>query len=400
MKQTQQKAIKWNCDEGDDGIEVEEGGSFCWQSCCAHLTYKTHLNKAKYVKWANDISKEKQAKIVFIRLAHETADEKNPYLHTHVVIEWKTAPRWRTSRCFDYNGIHPNIKKVKDALHKKRVKNYIAKEDPDNADLIDPDNWTDTLLQCESKGDVVRLCKRPVDLAGLLTAYEIVKAELKLSKIITEEDLSKWQWRSYQIMNDRSNKERVTFKFAGINRSEYQPDWNSDEEFEIIGDRTIGRDAHVVYNPEGDSGKSRFINYLMECDPLRFFAIQGVASARDVAQQILGALDKGWSGDTLLINLTRQCADYKIYAAIEMCIDGFITTQKWAGVSKTWTSKNVWIFTNFMPNLKAMSMDRWNIFRVRKVNSELRPMTIPEALRIYKEESLKRKDGYVSDEEL
>jgi len=129
----------------------------------------------------------------------------------------------------------------------------------------------------------------------------------------------------------------------------------------------------------------------MEKEPWRFLTLQGISQARDISSQIEKALESGFNGDTILVNITRQAADYKIYNSIEILCDGLITTEKYIGKTSIWKCKNVVIFTNFMPNIAAMSIDRWEVYNVRSINSELRRIPIDICIDMYKAEAAERK---------
>jgi hypothetical protein len=90
---------------------------------------------------------------------------------------------------------------------------------------------------------------------------------------------------------------------------------------------------------------------------------------------------------------------------VEAAIDGFLTSTKYEGKTVMFNCKNVWIFANDMPRLKSVSLDRWKIFHVhgetyhpppkegeeeKNYLSWLEPMTITEALAIYKEQKKKK----------
>lgn len=379
---------------GDIGEDyIPKKGKFLFENTRVMLTYgkrdyETHINKEEFIAWANKLFEKK---ITFIRVAHESSNELHPYKHTHAVIQWEVAPRTTSPRKFDYimpddTIIHPNIKRIKTDLHFKRAQKYLGKEDKDNEDLyLMHVTWQENLQQCKTQMDVVKMAIAPTQIPGLLAAFNIQQNQIvKPPPFSPSTMLSRWQYKFYNRLNETSfcPPRDIIFK-----NNDASGEWNSDESFEETGDRRVGRKVIAVYNDLGNCGKTALIKKLMKYEPERFLCMQGVSKARDISTTIINAFEKGWNGDTILINLTRQAADHKIYNSIEMCIDGFITSEKWVGTTKCWDCKNIAIFTNFMPNIHAMSTDRWEVYSVRKINSELRPMSLKDCILKYKEET-------------
>jgi len=119
------------------------------------LTYKTHVDKDAMREMIE--TKTKRPGLKFLRIAHETADSQNPYLHSHVLVDLES--RFQTTNCrfFDIideesgETIHPHIKIVGSYQHWENSKNYIAKEDPEHADLLTKPSWVDGVLRCETR---------------------------------------------------------------------------------------------------------------------------------------------------------------------------------------------------------------------------------------------------------
>jgi len=70
-----------------------------------HLTYKTHIPKKELY---NFFLEKYDYKIVFLRAAHEVADKRNPYPHTHLALEHKVKFDVKNARYADFKGIHPH----------------------------------------------------------------------------------------------------------------------------------------------------------------------------------------------------------------------------------------------------------------------------------------------------
>jgi hypothetical protein len=134
-----------NTDELDDEDDPKDGGhdhkstkgNFRVASKHFLLTYKTHIDKDELSLFLNKI-KENCGVLRFIA-AHETADKKNPYSHTHAYVCFEKKFESTDCRIFDYFSkimdgmIHPHIR-----ICGKNLRNlfmYLAKEDPANAYL-------------------------------------------------------------------------------------------------------------------------------------------------------------------------------------------------------------------------------------------------------------------------
>lgn len=375
---------------------------FLFENTKVFLTYGSrltpvHLDKESFIKTAETLFK---TPIEFIRLAHESGSHDNkdePYYHTHVLIKWEQAVRTKSCRHFDIIHetedeeicLHPNIRRIKTQTHFDRCCRYIAKEDPDNKDLLKVfTTWQESLKECKTRADVIDIAQKPSDINGLLTAFDIRSTLIPKTEINYELCLSRWQRQLYTRLGITSFgiPSMATFR----NNDTIEGD--SDEEFDIVGDARIGRNVIVIYNPEGGCGKTRYAKTLLDRERWRFCTLQGISKARDFTSQIQSALDAGWTGDTILMNITRQCADHKIYNSIEIAIDGLLTTEKYIGKTTSWLCRNVVLFTNFMPKLTALTLDRWEIYHVRKLNGNLHRISLDICMDIYKEETAKRRE--------
>ena len=76
------------------------------------LTYKTHIDKEELEAFLTNVCYEKKCGgIVFLRIAHETADPAAPYPHTHVVVHLEKVIEDQTKghRLFDWPTLDGNI---------------------------------------------------------------------------------------------------------------------------------------------------------------------------------------------------------------------------------------------------------------------------------------------------
>lgn len=357
------------------------------------LTYKSHIPKKELIQFLIDIVGNEPD---FACAAHESADGNHPYEHTHLVIAWDVPINKQGQALFDWpapegftdrNGrpkdyIHPNIKCIVNDLHYKRAKHYLAKEDPENEDLKDPEIWQDRLAECKTEREVVWECQKPQEVLGKLMAWKFIQASPERIPL-NRKDMSFWQRQANEIMKTCSNDASYSVKvdwdeLEGMSYEERQAAlagaWGDILRMKAY----IKRSFHWVV---GDSvGKTEFCKMLLDSDPESFYVVQGAPMYRDFATIIEGALKSGWNGDTLLFNLTMKSEDHKsIYDIAEAAKDGLLTSTKYTGRLSRLECKNVWIFANFYPKTSSVVRNRWQIYHVRNMVDDLNKISTDEA---------------------
>ena len=81
----------------------DTGGKWDCQAVRILFTYTTHIPKeALHALMIDKTKGQVKDEFVFWRAAHETADKTNPYEHTHVLVDWGCAFRWRNVRLLDW----------------------------------------------------------------------------------------------------------------------------------------------------------------------------------------------------------------------------------------------------------------------------------------------------------
>lgn len=334
--------------------------SFRMKNCKFLLTYKTHLNKEEYIKffyqkfctlWKLFDNELEPKPFEFIRLAHESgSDEKTPYNHTHVVIllnrQFETTnPRW-----FDYNDIHPHIACINKASEIHFVKRYIAKEDPDNADLKN--------------------------------------ASLKNAKKEKKENRVKEIW-SYDTVQDALVEcagDNISNALGVIKIFEMKPNvtvlgaheypnqkWQTDLIEETKAKCTPREERKIIwyYDEVGNTGKSTLTRYLHITEPKKWYTTEDMGSSRDAATVIKNAVTTGWIGHGMIIDLPRQARNKeKLYVSLESIKNGKITSQKYNGCTITFQKPHLIVFANWLPKTNLLSRDRWDIRRMTRVDED------------------------------
>lgn len=371
----------------DTSVDIDEN-NFRLQNRRFMLTYRTHLNKAEFVSWfATSFGT-----VPFIRLAHELGDSTHDYEHTHVVIDFGKVFQSRNCRIFDYTEIHPHIKKILSAKHFLNSKEYLAKEDPENHDLKAKPSVFTQVSACSNLSEVMNLAQRPSDAPGLLTLYNISKRTI-VPDTTDLARIERWQRQLYEMVkitptkyhNDPINE----FQGTSADLETCMREWTSSVPVRRNGpDRTI----IVIYDPLGSAGKTWCSKAFWSADPSKYVMFQGVAKYRDVATQIDNAIEGGWDGHCILINITRECADHKIYNSLECIRDGVVTTEKFSGRPIKFDIHHMVLLVNVMPDLRGVTTNRWEIYGLNEYLL-LDRINTHDAIRIFDSESMDRKEN-------
>lgn len=300
--------------------------NFRLQSQRFMLTYSSHLDKKEYVDWFN-------CKLgfapKFIRLAHENGSENYP--HTHVLVHLG-CHRWsgtRNARYFDYNGIHPHVRKYHTMAAFERAQEYIGKEDQENSDLRHPVSFVDAILSAPSDVEALRCNAQSLrDVTGVLAVRSLVSRQLPLNDV---------------ILPNRPFQQAI---------------------LEYVTGRVHPREILWIYDPAGNSGKTVLSNYLE--DEMGFFAIAGVANVRELACQIQTAITGGlWEGRGIIYDVARGFEhSVGLYHCLEVLKNGRMTSTKYKGGRLRFASPHVIVFSNFWPHVEHLTSDRWNIQEV------------------------------------
>lgn len=351
----------------------------------------THLDKKLFVKFMRQKAREKNIKIEFIRLAHETSDKKNPYEHTHVLMCFNKPFRSTDPRVFDMIlgevRLHPNVQYVKVKQHFENCKNYIAKQDPDNADLkrkLEP-HWFAVIKNCKSQSEAIEKCaKTPSYVGGVISAYKAVQSEKPnkpRSPLKVPDELYEW---SHQL-NYRMYRGEVACQ-----------NWKVDMTLPPKDRRNpYRRRVGVLYNPNGDGGKTWHAMSMMATYPKKFWGTQDVATMRDYSTQVAGAVSTGFLGHNIIFNISKDggapgqiAKDF--WKVLESTRDGWVTSQKNFGKNEFFDNYNMFVFTNWMPNLDAMAQNRFEIYYLHDVDCNLIRLDEGKCREIYNSEQKSR----------
>jgi len=92
---------------------------------------------------------------------------------------------------------------------------------------------------------------------------------------------------------------------------------------------------------------------------------------RDAGTIIKNAKADGWNGHGVIIDLPRSVENdaKRLYAYIEAIKNGMITATKYSGGTSIFPIGYMIVFANWMPKIKCLSIDRWDI-RLMEKNKE------------------------------
>jgi hypothetical protein len=141
----------------------------------------------------------------------------------------------------------------------------------------------------------------------------------------------------------------------------------------IYNDRNI----NMVYDPNGNIGKSIFCEYLEwnnlaeEIPPFRLMD--------DIFQWVYSYHSK----PAYFIDLPRGMKKDKLgdfYSGIEIIKNGVCYDKRYTGRKKRFTRPCIWIFSNMLPCFTLMSSDRWRVWTVNTESLDLEPYDIAQAM--------------------
>lgn len=345
-------------------VKNEEDKKFIFANQKVLLTYKTHLNKLKYIDWIQELT---CLTMKFIRLAHEIGlnDDKFPYEHTHILVDFGKPFRTRDIRKFDYEDIHPHIKFVKDKKHWNSNLQYIAKEDIENKDLLIIPSFSGAVWACESKSEALTLATKPSEVMGILTMYQ--------------------------------NKPRIHTDIEVMDLNCFHP-WQTSI-LDIILGKPHPRKILWIYDPDGNSGKSRLTKYL-HANRLAY-ALSNVGGMKDFGTIVENALDNEWDGRCMIFDLPRSAETKSFYEPLEAIKNGMITSTKYVGGTSVINNPHIVVLCNFLPILENMTWDRWDIYMINKINNCLTSQTLNEVKGMILEQKERADyDKYVENEKL
>lgn len=122
------------------------------------------------------------------------------------------------------------------------------------------------------------------------------------------------------------------------------------------------RTINWIYDPIGNNGKTAFSKYMIS----KGRAIVATAGdAKDIANLLTNCIESGYDlndNTTFIFNIAR--AGHVSYKALEGVKDGLMTNIKYEAKQLVFNSPHVYVFSNDLPDFKALSTDRWSVWTI------------------------------------
>jgi hypothetical protein len=244
-------------------------------------------------------------------------------------------------KTFEIERYCPIIRYFTSPLMFRKCVNFVARNvEDDNPFVEDIDYEINTPLeQIWGHKDIKDAFSTALSMGETLTISEIYNSKPKENnKNVIK--ISKYKWQQ----NILSLKERKP------NKHDY-------------------RLIHWYFDEEGDTEKTYFIRYLWDKFPEDCFGLKAhkKTDGYHVATLIDGALENGWNGKILLVDIPRRASNnLDIYEALECIKDTWDNTLKYKGKTLKFNNEYIFVFANVPPQLEEMSNDRWNVRYIDK----------------------------------
>lgn len=356
------------------GLEVKDPSKPRLSNKRLMLTYKNHLNKEEVIQHITALAlKYVKREPVCIEVAHETGRSNGiDYPHTHVVVDFGDLFNSKAKGClrfFDFedddgNMIHPNIRIIKSDNHWKNAMRYLSKEDPDNAHLANfgkgADIDIDGVMNASSDIEAIKTgATKWSDVTGILATRRckggVITPSCRRPAIVVNRDEHEW----WQLIFD-------------LHESEMDP-----------------RAIHWIYDRKGGKGKSRLCRYMLQEYGEDWLVMDVTTKVSDAAEYIDSAIRGGWQCHGVLIDVPRQCNDWKgMYTVIEKIKNGQLSSGKYSTKSIVLPRyPHVVILSNSVPHVRQVTKARWRIFELE--GDQARRMTLKEVNEAFRRDQLK-----------
>lgn len=289
------------------------------------LTYATHINKKRFVKWVHKLS---TIRLLEIMIGHETSD--TGYEHTHICL-WYCKPI-QVSHCrkFDFEDIHPNIQTSHDGTIMRykdmpAVYAYISKQDQEPYSTYKPSDprVVSLILEAEDELEAVSYVRSAAHVPGALAAFNLIKKRKRLP--VKDGCMLPWQSKIYNIITEPAEDRKCIW----------------------------------IYDVHGNSGKSWLGRYCRNnIDNCK--VMKNVMPQRDLGMIVDGSERICWW------DLSRNFMEREgVYDGMEAIKDCLVTTGKYGGKEIVWEDYvHVLVTANFPPHFKSLTSDRWEYYLI------------------------------------
>jgi len=338
------------------------------------LTYPTHI---PFEDLERLIVKNIKQKIDKFIICHETApdkdnknlseeDMKKPYLHTHAVFLFEKPINITDSKKLNVNNIHGDYKSCRkfEASILYCMKECQDKDKPNFKSNFDTKTYLDdhfnklkrqsnTISKFNETIDNIKKCNNIEEaLKNNCKSFKDVNAIIQLKQLCTTTDFRTYDpWENITLYK---------WQQSIIDNISVKSDWSN-------------RKINWIYDKKGNKGKSILCDYAEDTLENSVFRINCAGRSSDIYNVILNKMSKiGKAPNAFFIDLPRSNEKKNsIYNSLECIVNGRITATKFVGGMVKFDRPHVYVFANFLPNLNAASLDRWNISELIEDNGDI-----------------------------
>lgn len=353
----------------------KEEKKFTVSGTAFHLVYKKHLDKELFWHFLEEKIEQTDTNLELddLYIGHENGhgsekDEQKlpsvlitPYKHTHVYFSVRNKDKdlnrntitFKGADFFDFTPfdktkpIHPHVGKIpSNKKDKIRCMVYVTKEDVYERAKLKKDHPEFFSHELDSK------CKKkkPTPYERLIKAGNDPLEVLKIAESPSD-----------FIPNEFARKIAFANQTIEVQEPKYQ--WQKDliKEIENYDPEQGTRDIIWYLDREGSTGKTSLNKYLaatMKKKVITLSTLQG-----DVSHLVIQQAERtGWTGGAIVVDIPRSREhSYVNYSTIEILQNGDFTSTKYNGSRMIAHYSKVIIFSNFFPDIRQMSHDRWKI---------------------------------------
>lgn len=344
-------------DVGDEPVL----GSFNFQAVKAHFTYRGWCEFGRMRTFLDSFGE-----IRALSMVHEEGHSTGVrYRHTHVAVCWKKKVRSKNARVFDFEGIHPHVKMIKNEQQWQNCVKYHTKEVPSPEHLVQEgvdavsDNQLMPAMLFMQQAKSWQQVLLNAEIAPLIsTRMAWAKAYFQACRPAPPsqwklEEAHNWQLdliRIIDLVKMLSEEDwKVQITFNGLTRSR-QKWWN--------------RSIFWLYDTVGDTGKSFLAKELaisrkwLAFDAIKKADLAYLASREDY-EGFIADLPRSFDPSSSLFTEFMQM--------LEKIRDGMITNPKYESSLTLTVNKPVFVLANFCidnTDAKYVSEDRLLVFEI------------------------------------
>lgn len=279
----------------------------------------------------------------YYKIAFEESDKEHPYLHTHIVVEWNNKVDTNNIQCFDYDKIHPHIYAINNDqyychLWKKYLEGYKKSGYVKPIEIYTSE--VEPVFIEDKKRKFDELCNEIVNENTWTDALQKYRYEIS---------------KKYHFFREYYHTAKKTCSPCNIIKLRR---WQK-ELLNLLLTKPHPRHIYWVWEEKGNTGKSEFINYLIN----NHNAFLAECEGKDIIY--------AYNGQPIVCFDYERAYDEKFiqWKMIERFKNGRAMNQKYHSSIKCYDRPHVVIFSNMDPDLininKKISKDRIINFEIK-----------------------------------